>query len=248
MFSLRSLLLLTTSLILSANVLAAEVPEKQAIIQKLQTSLPNLQIQNIDKTPIQGIYQLETTTGDLLLVSADGNYIISGDLHKLEAKGVTNLTEQRRGSQRIEAMKELKDKDLVVFKAKGEEKGQVIVFTDTSCGYCRKFHSEVPELNNLGVTVKYVAWPRYGLQSPAGQTMAHVWCAKNRQDALTKAKANEDVPVAEGAACDQNVIQDQINLGHKMGVQGTPAVFLKDGRQVGGYVPASQLAAQLGIK
>ena len=248
MFSFRTILVFLGSLLLSVAALAADVPEKQAIIQKLGASIPNMQVQEITATPIKGIYQLETTTGDLLLVSADGNYIISGDLHRLETKGVTNLTEQRRGAQRQEAMQELNDKDLVIFKAKGDEKGQVIVFTDTSCAYCRKFHSEVPQLNNMGITVKYVAWPRYGLQSPAGQTMAHVWCAKDRQDALTKAKANEDVPAPTGATCDQNVIQNQINLGHKMGVQGTPAVFTEDGRQIGGYVPAAQLAAQLGVK
>src|SRR5690606_25103546 len=98
----------------------------------------------------------------------------------------------------------------------------------------------------MGITVKYAAWPRAGLQSPGGQTLANVWCSKDRQDAMNKAKTSQDVPVV--ASCNQNVIQDQINLGHQMGIQGTPAVFLKDGRQVGGYVPAPQLAAQLGIK
>jgi len=85
--------------------------------------------------------------------------------------------------------------------------------------------------------------------SPAGQTMANIWCSGDRTAAMTKAKTtNDDVAAPAGKACDQNVIQDQINLGQRMGVQGTPAVFLKDGRQVGGYVPAAQLAAQLGIQ
>lgn len=242
---LRSLSVFASSLLMSAAVLAA-VPEQAAITQKLQASLPSLQVKTIEETPVKGLYQLETTTGELILVSADGKYLVSGDLHRLEARGVTNLTEERRSAQRLDAIKHLNDKDLVVFQAKGEEKGEVLVFTDTSCGYCRKFHAEVPELNNMGITVKYAAWPRAGLQSPAGQTMANVWCAKDRLGAMTKAKTNQDVPAV--ATCNQNVIQDQINLGHQMGIQGTPAVFLNDGRQVGGYLPAPQLAAQLGIK
>ena len=248
MFLFRSLFTLVLAALFSANLMAADVPEKQAIIAKLEGTLPKMKVESLEPTPIKGLYQLETTSGELLLVSADGNYIISGDLHQLGDHGITNLTEKRRGSQRKEAMADLKDKDMVIFQAKGEQKGEVIVFTDTSCAYCRKFHSEVPQLNNMGITVKYVAWPRYGLQSPAGQTMVNVWCAKDRQDALTKAKSNEQVAAPAGVQCDQNVIQNEINLGFKMGVQGTPAVFLTDGRQVGGYVPAAQLAAQLGIK
>ena len=250
MFRFRTLFTLASALLLSASVFASEVPEKQAIIAKLKTSLPSLQVQDVTPTPIKGLYQLEAASGELLLVSADGNYIVSGDIHQVEGKGgVTNLTEKRRGEQRLAAMQDLKDKDLVVFKAKGQEKGSVLVFTDTTCGYCRKFHSEVEQMNNMGITVKYAAWPRSGIASPSGQTMTNIWCSADRSAAMTKAKLTSDeIPAPAGKTCDQHVIQDQINLGFKMGVQGTPAVFTKDGRQVGGYVPAAQLAAQLGIQ
>lgn len=250
MFLVRTLTALAASLMLSATAIAAEVPEKQAIVQKLKAGIPSLQVESIVATPVKGVYQLETSTGELLLISSDGSYLISGDLHQVQpGGGVVNLTEKRRSEQRLAAMKDLKDKDLVVFKAKGVEKGQVLVFTDPTCGYCRKLHSEVEEINNMGITVKYAAWPRSGLASPSGQTMTNIWCSNDRMAAMTKAKlTNEDIPAPPGKTCDQHVIQDQINLGFKMGVQGTPAVFLKDGRQVGGYVPAAQLAAQMGIK
>lgn len=246
----RILTALASVLLLSAPVFAAEVPEKQAIIKKVQGSVPNLQVQDITATPVKGLYQLETTAGELLLISSDGGHIIAGDLHRLEpGGGITNLTEQRRGEQRLEALKDLNDKDLVVFQAKGKEKGEVLVFTDTTCGYCRKFHSEVEQMNGMGITVKYAAWPRSGVASPAGQTLTNIWCSNDRMAAMSKAKlTTDDISAPQGKTCDQHVIQDQINLGFKMGVQGTPAVFLKDGRQVGGYVPAAQLAKQMGIQ
>ena len=244
----KSLSLMLFSLLLSATAMAAEVPEKAAITQKLQAILPNLQVKTIQTTPVKGLYQLEADNGMMLLVTPDGKYVISGDLLEISNKGVANLTEAHRSQERKVAIKNLKDKDLVVFKAKGKEKGEVLVFTDTSCAYCRKFHSEVPELNAMGITVKYAAWPRYGLRSPAGQEMVNVWCSKDREDALTRAKNNEQVMPPAGKTCDQKVIRDEINLGQRMGVQGTPAVFLSDGRQVGGYLPAAQLAAVMGIK
>ena len=249
MLKFKTLFLLAFSLIFSGLALAAQPPEVAVITQALEGKLPNLKVKSVETTPVKGIYQLETEHGELLLVSADGKYIIPGDLHQVGDSGVVNLTEKRRSEQRLGALKELKDKDLVVFKAEGKEKGEVLVFTDTTCGYCRKFHTEIPQLNKMGITVKYAAWPRSGLMSPAGQTMTNIWCAGDRTAAMTKAKTtNDNVPAPAGKACDQNVIQDQINLGQRMGVQGTPAVFLKDGRQVGGYVPAAQLAAQLGIQ
>lgn len=249
MLKFKTLSLLAFSLVFSGLVQAAEPADAAAVKQKLEAKLPNLKVKALETTPVKGVYQLEAVSGQMLLVSSDGNYVIDGDLLKVEQDGVVNLTEERRSEQRVGALKELKDKDLVVFKAEGKEKAEVLVFTDTTCGYCRKFHTEIPQLNKMGITVKYAAWPRSGLMSPSGQTMANIWCAGDRTAAMTKAKTtSEDVAPPAGKACDQNVIQDQINLGQRMGVQGTPAVFLKDGRQVGGYVPAAQLAAQLGIQ
>ena len=93
----------------SATAIAAEVPEKQAIVQKLKAGIPSLQVESIVATPVKGVYQLETSTGELLLISSDGSYLISGDLHQVQpGGGVVNLTEKRRSEQRLAAMKDLK--------------------------------------------------------------------------------------------------------------------------------------------
>jgi thiol:disulfide interchange protein DsbC len=112
------------------------------------------------------------------------------------------------------------------------------VFTDTDCGYCQKLHSEVPELNRLGVEVRYVAFPRQGLQSPAYKELVSVWCAKDRQGAMNLAKTRQEVPAAE---CD-NPVAKQYALGQMIGVSGTPAIVLANGKLIPGYQPAPQLA------
>lgn len=225
-------------------------PAKQdpaRLLKVFQQRFPQVEIVELQAAAVPGIFQVETSAGELLYVSADGKHIFTGDLLDISGPAMVNLSENYRSEKRVDALKALKDKDLVVYPAK-EEKGEVLVFTDTSCGYCRKFHSEVAEINDLGITVKYVAWPRYGVQSPAGQTMVNVWCSEDRGAAMTKAKSNEPVTVPAGRVCEQNTIQDQINLGHQIGVKGTPAVFGLDGRQLGGYMKAGQLAQQLGIR
>lgn len=236
-------LLLPLSMQVAADLTAVEA----AIKNNLVSNLPNLQVLSIEKSQVKDIYQVQINGGDMIHVSADGKYIFNGDLLAVHTGGLENLTEVWRSKQRVTKLNLLKDADLVVFPAKGKQKGEVIAFTDTSCGYCQKLHQEVPKMNEMGITVKYAAWPRYGLQSPAGQTMKNVWCSKDRKKNMTMAKNRQAIPEAK-ANCDVAVVEQQINLGKELGVRGTPALFLKDGRQVGGYLDADTLAAKLGIK
>ncbi len=222
-------------------------PGEAAIRAKFRTSLPQLNIVSIEETVAPGIYGITLSSGEEMMASADGAFIFSGDLLAVQERGILNISEQNRGKKRVEALSTLKDENLVVFQAIGEEKGEVIAFTDTSCGYCQKFHAEIPALNKLGITVKYAAWPRYGLQSPAGKILADVWCSKDRANAMTMAKTRRSVGETI-AACDvSSLINEQISLGRQVGVKGTPALFTVDGRQVGGYRSAADLAKEFGI-
>ncbi|MBA53659.1 MAG: protein-disulfide isomerase [Pseudomonadales bacterium] len=240
-------IMMVVAVVLTLPTMAIAATDQEVIKGTFSIRFPQVKITNIEKTGVSGIYQVETTSGELLYVSSDAKFIFTGDLLNIAGDATVNVSENYRSDKRVDALKALKDEDLVVYPAK-EEKGEVLVFTDTSCGYCRKFHTEISQMNELGITVKYVAWPRYGLQSPAGQTMVNVWCSNDREAAMSKAKSNEPVSAPAGKVCEQNTIQDQINLGHQIGVRGTPAVFALDGRQLGGYMKAGQLAQQLGIE
>ncbi|MDX1692345.1 MAG: DsbC family protein [Ketobacteraceae bacterium] len=223
-----------------------EVSAEDQIRRNLTANLPRLSIVSMKESAAPGIYQVEINGGEVIHATADGKYILNGDLLAVQPGGVQNLTETWRSKKRVAALQSLKDEDLVVYPAKGEEKGEVIAFTDTSCGYCQKFHQEIPELNAMGITVKYAAWPRYGLKSPAGQTMLHIWCSDDREKMMTLAKTRQPVPEPEGE-CNAQVINEQIALGHEIGVRGTPAVYLGDGRKIGGYREAADLAAEMNI-
>ncbi|NNC55525.1 MAG: DsbC family protein, partial [Pseudomonadales bacterium] len=121
----------------------------------------------------------------------------------------------------------------------------IYVFTDVDCYYCQKLHREVGQLNDLGVEVRYLAYPRAGVNSPVHKKLASAWCAKDPRDALTKLKAGEDIPENE---CAKNPIASQFHLGNRLGVSGTPAIFSESGKQLGGYVPADGIAERLGLK
>ena len=137
-------------------------------------------------------------------------------------KGFTNVTEQRRDGERLKALAKVQEKDMIIFPATGERRGYVTVFTDVSCFYCQKLHKEVPELNKRGVEVRYLAYPRSGMDTPGGRQLVTAWCAANRQDALTRLKSQ--LPVPENI-CADNPVAAQYALGQQLGVQGTPALI-----------------------
>lgn len=192
----------------------------------------------IKESPIKGLYEVYAV-GNLFYASPDGKYFIQGDM--IEAATKTSVTQKALQESLSELregpMKEIDVKDSITFKAKGEEKAEIFVFTDTDCGYCRKLHQEIGEVNAGGVTVHYFPWPRSGKQGPTYDTMQAVWCAKDKQKALTDAKNGKTVPAASCA----NPVDKYVDLGHRLFVTGTPAIFSTSGQQLGGYLPAQQL-------
>ncbi len=128
-----------------------------------------------------------------------------------------------------------------MFAPSGKPKYKVTVFTDIDCGYCRKLHSHIAELNQRGVEVDYLFFPRTGLNTPSYDKAVSVWCAKDRKAAFTAAKAGKDPAPAK---CD-NPVADQYKLGAQVGVDGTPTILAADGTKIGGYLAPDQLVAKL---
>ncbi|TXH70027.1 MAG: DsbC family protein [Thiothrix sp.] len=189
---------------------------------------------SIKPTPVSGVFEAKFGT-ELIYVSADGRYFFSGDL--IDGTSRTNLSEQSRTVERKDMLAKVEDKDAVIFKAKGEQKHLLTVFTDVDCGYCVKLHKEVNQLNEAGVSVRYLAYPRAGIGSESYKKIVNVWCADDKQDALTKSKAGETIAAKE---C-ENPVAKEFELGQKLGVNGTPALFTEDGTMIPGYRPADQL-------
>ena len=134
---------------------------------------------------------------------------------------------------------------MIIFPSKTSNTlATITVFTDIDCGYCRKLHREIGMLNELGVTVRYLGFPRAGVGSDSYKKIVAAWCSKDPMDALTRAKLGQDI---EDLYCD-NPIEKQLMLGEKLGVSGTPAIFFEDGTLQPGYIEARKMATLLGIR
>jgi thiol:disulfide interchange protein DsbC len=223
----------------SASSIAAEPASKNAADPRalIAKKIPGITIDDVRPAPIKGMYEVRMGA-DSAYVTADGRYVISGDLFDLDTRA--NLTEEGRASERRTALAKLDEREMIVF-APAKAEHTVTVFTDVDCGYCRKLHGEIEQLTKLGVRVRYLAYPRAGPGSPDWAKMEAVWCSKDRKAAITKAKLGEDVK-AENCA---TPVAKQFELGEQMGVRGTPAIFSMSGDYLGGYLPPADLKKRL---
>ena len=214
----------------------------QKLVNTLKVQIPNLPIETVLQTPVPNLYAVHLTGGQVLYGTADGTHMIAGDMYAL-AGGVVNLAEQGRAVRRKALMDAVPREDMVVFSPKGETKTHVSVFTDVDCGYCRKLHQEMADINALGIEVRYLAYPRAGFGTPTYAKIVSAWCADEKNEAMTALKAGLSIPNAE---CD-NPVQEQYQLGQEVGVTGTPAIVTADGRLLPGYMPADRLAEAIGL-
>lgn len=218
---------------LPVSVIHASEDVPQAVIQTATQYLPGFKSENAKLSGIPGLYQVEFES-NIVYMSADGRYIVRGDV--IDVEGGVNLTETARKGLRTDAIEALGEDSMIVFEPK-EVRGTITVFTDITCPYCAKLHREVAQLNQNGIRVRYLAFPRAGVPSSVADDMASIWCADDRQKALTDAKLGVGV---QAKNC-PNPVREHYETGNTVGVNGTPAIVLEDGTLVAGYVPAMRL-------
>jgi thiol:disulfide interchange protein DsbC len=225
----------------AAGAIAAEPAKKATAADpraEIVKKFPGAKVENVVPSPIPGMFEIRLGS-DVGYVSADGRYLITGDLFDVDSR--TNLTEAGRSDTRRKLLAKLDEKDMIVFEPQ-TTKHTITVFTDVDCGYCRKLHSEIEQINKLGVRVRYMAYPRSGPGTPDWAKMESVWCSKDRKGAITQAKLGNDVKTP---SCGATPVAKQYELGEQMGVSGTPAIFTTSGDYIGGYLPPQQLVQQL---
>lgn len=246
-FSFRSLLtgVLLVSAVVAQSAQAENTDVPKDLAEHLVVNGQSMPVRTVETSPLPGIYEVQLESGQTLYSDRDGKYLLVGDLYRNDSGQMVNLTEQKQQQHRVALLKQIPDEDMVIFRPAGEVKTVINVFTDTTCPYCRKFHEEVPELNRRGVEVRYLAFPRAGMNGEGARELGQVWCNDNRSEAMTTAMKGKKL---KGTASCDSPIEAQFALGKQMAIQGTPALILPDGRMIPGYVPVDRLAGMLGLE
>ncbi len=221
------LLVILTAAVWTSVSQASEMDKVRA---QLMNALAGSSVEDVEPSAIAGIYSAKLN-GKLVYVSQDARFLLEGSLYDLQTG--RNLTT-------LSVMESISDTDTVVFSPK-DPKHTITVFTDTSCGYCRKLHQEVPKLNANGIKVRYLLYPRAGPQSNVAAILQSIWCADNQQEAMTTAKTGGTVPLKQ---CD-NPINQHIEVAQQLGLRGTPMIITDSGSVIPGYKPADMLISDL---
>ena len=209
--------------------------------ERLLELSPQMQVERVISLEELGMYAIEISGGRTIYGMEDGIHFFTGDLFRFEGD-ITNLSELRQNTKRKQLMNTISDEDTIAF---GEGRGGYLetinVFTDVDCGYCRKLHSEIAEINALGIRVRYLAYPRGGIGSEGYEKLVTAWCAKDPQATLTNLKSGRTMKMSN---C-ESPVKDQYFLGQQIGISGTPAIITSDGRLFPGYLPAGELSKRI---
>lgn len=220
----------------AAPVADADLAELKS---RLEARLPGVPIDAVRATPMPGVFEVQS---GLVFgyTSADGRYLIEGDLNDLSSG--TQLTEVRRRDARHDMLAAIPEADSILYAPEGDTLHTVTVFTDIDCGYCRKLHQHIAEYNADGIAVRYLFFPRSGPDTESFHKAERVWCAQDRNQALTQAKLGGGF---QGAGECSNPVMEHLRLAAQLGLRGTPAIFLPDGEIIPGYRTPEQLRGDL---
>ncbi|MBD3652489.1 thioredoxin fold domain-containing protein [Kangiella sp.] len=239
-------ILLMLSLSVPLASAASKALNEDEIRAMLEARFPGASIEHVAPSEINSLYSF-VLQGDLYYISDDGKYLIDGKMLDISTEQIRNVSQERitqldqmKSPMRKREMAKVKDEDLVIFKAPNE-KYVINVFTDIDCGYCQKMHRERNDYLSRGITIRYLAFPRAGLNSSSAKKLEGIWCAKDQQTAMTEAKLERKY--REGNC--KTPFAEQMSLVRKFGIRGTPGIVLENGDLIGGYLPAEIMRQRL---
>jgi thiol:disulfide interchange protein DsbC len=214
----------------------------QSLRDKLNRSLGGasqgqLQVIGIRETPMAGLLEVELSSGEVLFTDRAGDFLLTGDFFQATADGLVNLSNETRKLKIVAMIAAVPQEEMIIYRPE-VVKESITVFTDADCTFCRKLHGDIEEILERGIEVRYLAFPRGGAASEVFPKMISIWCSDDRQKALTQAKNGQNLPERE---CNSPVLK-HYELGNQVGISGTPALVLKDGTVIPGYLDVERLS------
>ncbi|MYM37026.1 thioredoxin fold domain-containing protein [Duganella sp. FT50W] len=226
--------LLSLSVLMASCVEAQTPPSTDAIKKLIEPRLgANVKVDSVTATPYSGLYEVRIGS-DILYTDKTATYLVNGHIFNLSTGA--DLTRER-----IEEINKIKFSDLPLDKAikavKGDGSRVIAVFEDPNCGYCKRLRqTTLKETDNVTIyTFMYNI-----LSDDSFVKSKNVWCAADRQKAWDDWMLNGKAPATAAAGC-ESPNDEVLALGHKLGIQGTPAIFFADGSRIPGAIDAKAL-------
>ena len=229
--------LLFSSAVLS-NDHENSLEEIDLVLQALLEIFPGATDYSLDDSVVDGLYAVSIGS-EVIYVSKDGKFLIRGEIYDLQNS--VNVTEEKRVLGRLDVMQSLDEETMIIYEPE-KIKHTITIFTDIDCGYCRKFHQQIGDYLDLGIRVRYLSFPRTGPDTESWEKAQSVWCSKNRQDSLDRAKQGKNI---DSVFCFDSPVEKHYNLGSVFNISGTPTIVTEKGKVIVGYLPPESLLFRL---
>jgi thiol:disulfide interchange protein DsbC len=221
--------------LLSAATLAHA--NEAAVRQAFLARFPGAAIDSVARLPVGGLYEI-VFEGQIVYTDEKVSYVMSGNLFDLRGGTERNLTRER--TMQIAAQSLAKSHDNAIRRVKGNGRRIIYSFEDPNCGYCREQQKEFAKMTD--VTIYTFLLPI--LSADSREKSRAIWCARDRARAWDDAMLKGVAPATARKDCDTPFEKNQ-ELAQRFGIRGTPAVYLANGQQIGGYVPADKIEQAL---
>lgn len=210
--------------------------DEAKIRQILQGKFPTMPVESVTKAPFAGLYEV-VLDGEIVYTDEKVEYFFGGNIYDIRTLPPRNLTEESTGRAVVQILNG--SRDLAIRRVKGNGKRTLYTFEDPNCGYCKQLSKELEKITD--VTIYTFLLPILGADSV--EKSRAVWCAEDRAKAWDDLMLKAALPQA-GKTCNAPV-EKSLQLMRRFGIRGTPAVYLANGQQIGGYVPAEKIEQAL---
>ncbi|HHL41014.1 MAG TPA: DsbC family protein [Deltaproteobacteria bacterium] len=199
----------------------------------LKTDKFNAELKEIRLSPVKGLWEVEVTRGDKSILV----YIDFAKKYLVEAR-FTPLDELGKAPQlkRLDRSRIPMDNALIMGDREAEKK--IIVFDDPDCPYCKKLHYEIKKVVKKRPDIAfYILLYPLDIHPDAYKKAKAIQCRRS-VEMLEEAFEGKVLPEPD---CDDKVVDENIRVGRELGIQGTPALIMPDGRLIPGYLAADVL-------
>ncbi len=213
-------------------------PVVKAVGDKFRAMYPKTAFGTIRASEIAGLYEV-VMGQNVAYTDITGRYFIFG--HLFDMQNQVDITAQRKQESQANRKAEYPAQFLnnAIKVVKGNGSRQLAIFSDPNCRYCKKLEQELQKLDN--VTIYIFMYPVLGEDSKTLSTA--IWCAPNRISAWNDIMLGQKRPTLVSCV---TPINDNVVLGARLGVTGTPTLITTDGRVLPGVVPADKINEWLG--
>ena len=209
--------------------------QEAAIRKNLAKRLPDFKtIDEVVKLPVPGLYEVRIHGTDIYYTDARGDYLMQGNLVNTQTQ--KNLTRDKLDKLMAIKFEDLPKKDFFTI-VRGNGQRKIAVFEDPNCGFCKRFEKDFESVDN--VTVNVYLYPILGPDSK--EKSKKIWCAKDRGQAWQDWILNQVALTGGVMPCDTTALERNLDFGQRYRIEGTPTLFLADGRRVPGAVDAKQI-------